>query len=153
MRVRRLVEVGSVLCWDSDAIQILPFSGYGQGGIITCQLQSQFPHMKNGSNNPCTTYLEWISVNRNMEPVHESSCRLFYQHLAMGATWSCQSGGREHASVLSQRRQSSQHVESYLFLSLTNSDDSLSHSGSSPIKTSETTTYVIIILSPGCYCK
>lgn len=39
------------------------------------------------------------------------------------------------------------------FLSLTNSDDSLPHSGSSPIGTSETTTYVIIILSLGCYCK
>lgn len=39
------------------------------------------------------------------------------------------------------------------FLSLTNSDDSLSHSGSSSIKTSETTTYVIIVLSLGCHSK
>ena len=39
------------------------------------------------------------------------------------------------------------------FRSSTNSDDSLPRSGSSPIETSETTTYVIIILSLGCYCK
>lgn len=54
----------------------------------------------------------------------------------------CQEGHR----ALTTRR-------NYLFLSLTNSDDRFSHSGSSPIKTSETTTYVIIILSPSCYCK